>query len=120
LPRVWPLPSAAPCGRREAMKTEYASVGQIFGYAAFPAGTSPKAYKATAEFKPFYLDLSDTPASERAATVGAIDAARGSKQLKVIWTVKRDDKKQWVRPCGAAIVAMEQFTLQPAVPFTFQ
>ena len=40
--------------------------------------------------------------------------------MKVIWTVKYDDKKQWVRPCGAAIVAMEQFTLQPAVPFTFQ
>jgi len=42
-----------------AMKEQYGSIGQIFGYDAFPAGSSPKAYVAASGHKAYRLDFSD-------------------------------------------------------------
>ena len=50
----------------------------------------------------------------------AIEVARVSAGLRLIWVVKKDDTKQWVRPCGMAIATTETLVLPASQPLTFE
>ena len=87
-----------------AMRDQYSAYGQIFGYHAFPKGSSPKSYTAVAGQKPYRLDFSaDSFAAQRDMIAQAIEVARTAPGLALAWVVKGDEGKQWVRPCGSGV-----------------
>jgi len=50
----------------------------------------------------------------------AIEVARVSAGLRLIWVVKKDDANGRVRPCGLAILAAEPLTLPASDVFRFE
>ena len=101
----------------KAFKDHYRKFGQIFGYKEFPAGSLPKTLSATSGAKPYRLDFSDQAFNaSRKIILQALDAARSAAGAELVWIVKGDDNKNWVRPCGIAIVAIGQLVLQVSQP----
>jgi hypothetical protein len=97
----------------KAFKEHYQKIGQIFGYKEFPAGSLPKTLTATPGVKPYRLDFSDESFKDtRKVILQALEVARSAAGAQFVWVVKGDDSKNWVRPCGIAIVSTGQLALQ--------
>ena len=50
-------------------------------------------------------------ASTRAVVIAAIEAARSAPRLQLVWMMRADEAKKWVKPYGIAIVAAGQLNL---------
>jgi hypothetical protein len=49
-----------------------------------------------------------------------LSVARTAPGLSLVWMVKGDDAKKWVRPCGIAIVTSGQIILKASGAHRFQ
>ena len=99
----------------QAFREQYQQYGQIFAYQAFPVGSLPKVLTKNEPDKEYRLDFSDAHFDSSRAIVGAaIEAARTAPGLQVVWMVKADAPKQWVKPYGVAIATTAQVHLAGA------
>ena len=83
-------------GRRVAQ-----CIGRRLRYEALPVGLQP------------LVLFSDT----RNILLTAIEVARSAAGAQLVWTVKGDDVKKWVRPCGIAIVSTSLVVLQASLAY---
>ena len=101
-----------------AMKQHYGTYNQIFGYQAFVAGSCPKDLIQTTPSRQYRLDFAhESFNSCRAAITAAIELARTAENCQCVWIVRGDETKNWVRPCGIAIVSNGQIILEPGKVF---
>ena len=96
----------------QAFREQYQKYGQIFAYQAFPVGSLPKVLTKNEPDKQYRLDFSDAHFDSAREIVGAaIEAARTAPGLQVVWMVKADERKEWVKPYGIAIATAGQVLL---------
>lgn len=97
----------------KAFKEHYQAFGLVFGYVGFPVGSLPKELEQNPGGKPSRMDFSNKTFDDTRETIQqALSVARTAVGVNLVWMVKGDTAKKWVRPCGIAIVTSGQIILQ--------